>query len=89
MAALVNALPAETVWSFAGLGASQRAVAAVAIAMGGGVRAGLEDNLWEDAERTKPATNPGLVAWVHTLARAQGRPIMRPRVFRKRVLQEA
>ena len=48
---------------------------AIAIFAGGHVRTGLEDNLWLDARRRQPATNPQLVERVAELARIADRPI--------------
>jgi uncharacterized protein (DUF849 family) len=80
--ALVAALPVNTIHSFAGLGAAQLPAAALAVASAGGVRIGLEDNLWYDAARQQPATNAGLVERVHRLAETLGRPVMSPREAR-------
>jgi uncharacterized protein (DUF849 family) len=81
--ALVGRLPEDTIWSLAGLGASQLPVAGIAAAVAPGVRIGLEDNLWLDAERTLPATNLELVGRVHALAEIQGRQIMPPSDLRR------
>jgi 3-keto-5-aminohexanoate cleavage enzyme len=80
--ALVGRLPPDTIWSLAGIGASQLPVAGIAAAAAPGVRIGLEDNLWLDAERTRPATNAELVRRVHALAGAHGRTIMTPAELR-------
>jgi 3-keto-5-aminohexanoate cleavage enzyme len=72
LALAVKALPAGTTWAAAGIGRHQAQVNALAVAMGGHVRVGLEDNLWLDGDRT-PATNPQLVARIAALARAHGR----------------
>lgn len=69
LAAVVRALPREATWSAAGIGRFQLDVAALAAAMGGHVRVGLEDNLWFDRARTVPATNESLVTRVVELAR--------------------
>ena len=69
LAAVVRALPDEATWSAAGIGRFQLDVAALATAMGGHVRVGLEDNLWFDRARTVPATNEMLVGRVIDLAR--------------------
>ena len=68
MAAMVAALPPDTVIGFGGIGRAQRPVTAAAVALGYGVRIGLEDNLYADASRAVLATNVGLVNDVHTLA---------------------
>ncbi len=75
---MVDALPAGTVWSAAGIGRFQFPVNNLAIAMGGHVRVGLEDNLWMDAEKTDPATNVRLIERVVRVAQAIGRPIASP-----------
>ncbi len=82
---LTARLPADTVWSLAGLGATQLPVAALASAGAPGVRIGLEDNLWLDAARTQPATNLDLIERVHQLAALLGRPIMTPTQLRDRL----
>jgi 3-keto-5-aminohexanoate cleavage enzyme len=58
---------------------------AMAIFMGGHVRTGLEDNPSYDAERTRPATNPGLVARVGELAAIAGRPLATAAEVRERL----
>jgi uncharacterized protein (DUF849 family) len=72
---MVEALPPGTVWSAAGIGRFQLPVNSLAIAMGGHVRVGLEDNLWMDAEKTDPATNVRLIERVVRVAEGVGRPI--------------
>ena len=58
---MVNSLPDGSVWSVGGVGNSQLKMNAISLASGGGVRIGLEDNIWYDAERTRLATNVDLV----------------------------
>jgi uncharacterized protein (DUF849 family) len=48
----------------------------VAIAAGGGVRVGLEDNIWYDSSRTRLARNVDLVRRIHRLAQSNERGIM-------------
>ena len=76
-------LPADSYWSMAGIGEAQLAMNSVAIAMGGGVRVGLEDNIYYDRERTRLATNAELLRRVHTLAEANERELMTPRQLRR------
>jgi uncharacterized protein (DUF849 family) len=73
--ALVAQLPPDSLWSLGGIGRAQRPAAAMGCLLAHGVRIGLEDNLWADAERRSPASNPGLVGWLADLARAYGRPL--------------
>jgi uncharacterized protein (DUF849 family) len=76
LATVVRALPAGTIWAGAGIGRFQPLVNGLAIAMGGHVRVGLEDNIWMDPEtKREPATNARLVERVVALARAHGREI--------------
>ena len=79
LAVIVQALPARTTWAAAGIGRFQWPVNSMAIAMGGHVRVGLEDNLWMDPEtKTDPASNLRLIERVVTLARANGRDVASP-----------
>jgi uncharacterized protein (DUF849 family) len=75
---LVRALPDGTTWSGAGIGRFQFHVNSMAIAMGGHVRVGLEDNLWFDRDRTELATNLKLIERLVKLAQAAGREIASP-----------
>ncbi|ALM06800.1 hypothetical protein SB49_02520 [Sediminicola sp. YIK13] len=80
---MINDLPEESVWSLAGLGVDQLKMNSLAIAIGGGVRVGLEDNIWFDTKKIQLASNIGLLKRIHTLAKANGREIMTPEEFRK------
>ena len=73
---LVDDLPAGCTWSVAGIGRSQLAMAMAAIAMGGHVRVGLEDNLYYSKGRL--ARNEELVERVARIAREAGRSIAEP-----------
>jgi uncharacterized protein (DUF849 family) len=75
LVAFVSALPEGTRWAAAGLGAFQQPVTALATAMGGHVRTGLEDNPYLDHLTRQPATNAGLVERAVAGARALGRPV--------------
>ena len=79
---MVRDLPGDALWSLAGIGDAQLPMNSLAIAMGGGVRVGLEDNLYYDPQRTRLATNSDLLRRIHTIAEAQGRAIMAPRALR-------
>ncbi len=65
-------LPEASLWAGGGVGHAQLKVNAMALLEGGGVRVGLEDNIWFDAERTRPATNRDLVERVQLVARTLG-----------------
>jgi uncharacterized protein (DUF849 family) len=73
---MINDLPPESLWSVGAIGDFQLTMNAVAIAMGGGVRVGLEDNIWFDEGRTKLARNIDLINRIHVLREANGRELM-------------
>jgi 3-oxoadipate:acetyl-CoA acetyltransferase len=78
LALLVERLPAGATWAATGIGRFQLAVNRLAIAMGGHVRVGLEDNLWYDDDRTELATNVRQVERLVRIARAMGREPAEP-----------
>ena len=80
---MIRDLPEHSYWSLAGIGHSQLPMNSVAIAMGGGVRVGLEDNIYYDLERTRLATNADLLRRIHTIAQANERKLMTPRELRR------
>jgi 3-keto-5-aminohexanoate cleavage enzyme len=73
---LVDALPEGCTWSVAGIGRHQLPLATVAIAMGGHVRVGLEDNIYYSKGRL--ARNDELVARIARIAAELGRPVATP-----------
>lgn len=83
--AMIRDLPADTVWSLGGIGDAQAGANMFGIALGGGVRTGLEDALHMDASRAVLATNEELVGRVHRLAKETGRGIMRTAELRERL----
>jgi len=86
---MVRDLPENSYWSFAGIGNTQLMMNSIGIASGGGVRVGLEDNIWYDAPRTKLATNLELLERIHVMANANEREVMKPSALRKMLnLQE-
>lgn len=80
---MIRDLPENSFWSLAGIGDNQLKINSVAIAIGGGVRVGLEDNIWYDASRTALARNIDLIKRIHVLAEANGRKVMTSEKFRK------
>lgn len=78
---LVDSLPPGCTWSVAGIGRAQLPLATVAIAMGGHVRVGLEDNLYYAKGRL--ARNDELVARVARVAAELGRPLATPAQARR------
>ena len=81
--ALVSALPPGVAYCMAGLGHAQLPIAAMAAAAAPGVRIRLEDNLWLDPLRRRPATNLALVEKAHDLAALMGRKVMAPAELRR------
>jgi len=75
-------LPPNSFWSMGGVGDSQLMVNSIGIAAGGGVRVGLEDNIWYDPARTRLAKNADLIRRVHRLAEDNDRRVMSPRELR-------
>ena len=86
---MVRDLPPESYWSLAGIGDAQLPMNAVAIAMGGGVRVGLEDQIWYDRGRTRLARNVDLLKRIHALAEANERGLMAPSELRQRLNLQA
>ena len=73
---LVRDLPPNSVWSMAGIGDAQLSINSMAIAAGGGVRVGLEDNIFFDRNRKVLAKNIELIKRIHQIAEANERNIM-------------
>ncbi len=71
---LVNQIPAGSTWTVTGVGRSAFPMAATAIAMGGNVRVGFEDNIYL-SKGVKAASNGELVAKVVRIAKELGREI--------------
>jgi 3-keto-5-aminohexanoate cleavage enzyme len=81
LADLVDNLPEGCTWSVAGIGRQQLPMAMAAIAMGGHVRVGLEDNL--HYSRGRLARNEELVARVARIAAEAERRVATPDQARK------
>lgn len=79
---MINELPEESIWSVGAVGDYQLKMNSIAIAAGGGVRVGLEDNIWYDAERTRLATNRDLIERIVYIAKAMGREPLSPKEAR-------
>ena len=82
---MINDLPDQSLWSLAGIGNSQLKMNSIGIAMGGGVRVGIEDNIWYDVNRTQLASNEALIKRIHTIAGANEREVMSPMEFRAKM----
>lgn len=82
---IIRDLPPDTLFSLGGIGDYQLQTHGLAIAMGYGVRVGLEDNIWFDAERTRPAANSELLERLLAITRASGKRFMAPAELRRRL----
>jgi len=82
---LAAAVPRGAAWGAAGIGRFQLPMNALAVAMGGHVRVGLEDNLFLDGAKQQPATNVLLVERVAGIARSMGRPLATCAQARRRI----
>jgi len=80
---MIRDLPEHSLWTMAGIGNYQLMMNSVAIVSGGGVRVGLEDNIWFDKARTRLATNSDLLRRIHKLAEASERKVMSPAKLRE------
>lgn len=70
---MIRELPEGSIWSVGGIGDSQLGMNAMSLVAGGGIRVGLEDNIWFDNDRTKLATNRDLVERILVIAEAMGK----------------
>lgn len=74
---LTQQLPPESAWAVAGIGKFELPLAVHAIAMGGHVRVGLEDNLYY-AKGQAAKSNAELVARIVRIAKEMGRSVATP-----------
>ncbi len=70
---MINELPKNSIWSVGGIGDWQLQMNTMAIVSGGGVRVGLEDNIYFDQERSRLASNTDLLKRILAVAEALGR----------------
>ncbi|MBD3246724.1 MAG: 3-keto-5-aminohexanoate cleavage protein [Candidatus Omnitrophica bacterium] len=70
---MVKELPPHSFWSAGGIGNFQLKMNAMSLVAGGGVRIGLEDNIFFDEDRTRLATNRDLLERIVGVARTLGR----------------
>jgi uncharacterized protein (DUF849 family) len=70
---MVKELPEGSLWSVGGIGDFQLTMNTMSIIAGGGVRIGLEDNIFFDSERTILATNKAMVKRIVDIAKVLGR----------------
>ncbi len=70
---MIKELPENSIWSAGGIGNWQLKMNAMALLEGGGVRIGLEDNIYFDDERNHLATNLDLVKRLAGIAKTLGK----------------
>lgn len=73
---MVRDLPQNSLWSIGAIGNTQLPMNILGIAAGGGVRIGLEDNIWFDTARTQLATNQDFLKRIHGLINASDQTLM-------------
>ncbi len=74
---LVRSLPPGSIWSVAGMGRYQLILGTIALAMGGNVRVGFEDNIYYRKGQLAK-TNAELVARIVRIAQELDRPVATP-----------
>ena len=84
---MVRDLPKKSYWSLGGIGDFQLRMNSLAIAMGGGVRIGLEDNIWYDSKRTKLAKNVDLLKRIHVFLKMHDKEVMSSKFLRENLLK--
>jgi len=81
--AMVNAMPANAVWSSFAIGRMQLPWVAQSVLAGGNVRVGLEDNIW--LEKGVKATNGALVERAAGILKGMNVSLAGPDEVRKRL----
>lgn len=79
MGTAIREIPADHYISLAGLGVNQLTINGASIALGYGVRVGLEDNIWFDHKGGKLATNNELLLRVHELMSIHSKELFAPK----------
>ena len=83
MKVMKDELPTNASWASFGIGRMQMPMAAAAVAMGGNVRVGLEDNLY--LEKGVPASNDQLVTRVIEIIQRMGSRVLSPQETRDKL----
>lgn len=79
---MVRCLPPDSTWSVAGIGRHQLTLGTIALAMGGNVRVGFEDNIYYRKGQLAK-TNAELVARIVRIAHELDRPVATPNEARE------
>lgn len=85
---MINDLPEKSLWSLAGIGDAQLKMNSLSVAIGGGARVGLEDNIWYNGSRTRLASNIDLLKRIHSIISANERECMTSKEFRLQMNME-
>jgi uncharacterized protein (DUF849 family) len=80
---MVNELPPNSIWSAGGIGNVQLKANMLSLLSGGGVRIGLEDNIWYDTDRSRLASNMDLLKRIIEFTKVIGREPFTPAETRK------
>jgi len=80
---MIKELPSGSIWSAGGIGNWQLKMNAMSIMEGGGVRVGLEDNIYFDDDRKQLAENRQLVERIGGIARVLGKLPYSPKEARE------
>lgn len=83
---MVQRLPENSVWLGAGIGNAQLPANLMSLAAGGGVRVGLEDNIFLYGGSEVLATNVDLIERIVNLASGMGKSVMSPIDFKRTYL---
>jgi len=80
---MVSQLPADSYWTFGGIGTHQLTANVSAIINGGGIRIGLEDNIYLDETKQNLSTNIQLLERIHSISLLLGKEPYTPEEVRK------
>ena len=79
---MINELPEGAIWSAGGVGDTQLKMNVSAMINGGGVRVGLEDNIWLTPKRDRLATNSDLLKRIYLISQYLELEIASPKEVR-------
>jgi len=79
---IINELPEGSIWSAGGVGDAQLKMNVCAMINGGGVRVGLEDNIWLTPKRDKLASNMDMLKRIYLISQSLELEIASPKEVR-------
>lgn len=79
---MINDLPEGSIWSAGGVGDTQLKMNVCAMINGGGIRVGLEDNIWLTPRRDRLATNMDLLRRIYLISQSLELEIASPKEVR-------